>query len=80
MKQHRNDIKYTVFYVIYLWFLLKYLAVKYSQRWQLCILYYVTWRMQMLVYLLFKANISQIREGGGRSTKRIKGMKKGFEG
>ena len=34
----------------------------------------------MLVYLLFKANISQIREGGGRSTKRIKGMKKGFEG
>ena len=34
----------------------------------------------MHVNLLFKANISQIREGRGRSTKRAKGMKNGGEG
>jgi len=80
MKQHRNDIKYSAFYAISLLFLLKCVAVKYLQRWQLCILYYVIWRMQMHVNLLFKANISQIQEGRGRSTKRTKGTEKGFEG
>ena len=34
----------------------------------------------MHVNLLFKANTRQIWEGSERSTKRVKGMKKGFEG
>jgi hypothetical protein len=73
-------MKYIVLYVIPLSFPLKYVTVTYLHRWQLCIQNYVIWRKQMYDNLLFKAKISQIWEGRGRSTKRLKGMKKGSGG